>query len=67
MNYEPLIITFAEPIRTLDNIFDDLEAWGIALLKERIDGDESSRFTQANEQTLACRCNLSAKHPDRFS
>lgn len=36
-NYQTLIVTFAEPIRTLDNLFDDAEAWGAASLKEWID------------------------------
>lgn len=38
VNYETLIVTFAEPIRVLDNYFDDAEAWGVASLKEWIDG-----------------------------
>lgn len=50
-NYQTLIVTFAEPIRTLDNIFDDAEAWGAASLKEWIDCYESSRFTQTGERT----------------
>ena len=44
-NYQTLIVTFAEPIRTLDNYFDDTEAWGVASLKEWIDSYESTRFT----------------------
>ena len=50
-NYETLFVLFAEPIRTLDNIFDDPEAWGVASLKEWIDSYESSRFTQTDERT----------------
>lgn len=50
-NYQTLIVTFAEPIRTLDNLFDDAEAWGAASLKEWIDCYESSRFTQMDERT----------------
>ncbi len=50
-NYETLIVIFAEPIRTLDNIFDDPEAWGVETLKEWIDSYESSRFTQTDERT----------------
>lgn len=49
MNYETLIITFAEPIRTLDRLFDDLETWGAASLKEWIDSYESTRFTPIDE------------------
>ena len=37
MNYETLIITFAEPIRTLDDFFDNPETWGVASPKEWID------------------------------
>ena len=37
VNYRTLIVTFAEPIRTLDNYFDDVEAWDVASLKEWID------------------------------
>ena len=44
-----MIVTFAEPIRTLDNFFDDVEAWGVASLKEWIDCYESTRFTQTGE------------------
>lgn len=50
-NYETLIVIFAEPIRTLDNIFDDPEAWGVVSLKKWIDSYESSRFTQTDERT----------------
>ena len=50
-SYETLIVIFAEPIRTLDNIFDDPEAWGVASLKEWIDGYESTRFTQIGDRT----------------
>lgn len=51
MNYETLIVTFAEPIRVLDDFFDDPETWGVATLKEWIDSYESSRFTQTDERT----------------
>ena len=51
VNYQTLIVTFAEPIRTLDNYFDDVEAWGVASLKEWIDSYESTRFTQTDDCT----------------
>lgn len=51
MNYQTLIVTFAEPIRTLDGFFDAPEAWGVATLKEWIDSYESTRFTQTDERT----------------
>lgn len=44
-----MIATFAELIRALNNYFDDAEAWGMASLKEWIDGYESTRFTQTGE------------------
>uniref|UniRef100_UPI003FF0835D DUF6956 domain-containing protein n=1 Tax=Barnesiella intestinihominis TaxID=487174 RepID=UPI003FF0835D len=50
-NYRTLIVTFAEPIRVLDSYFDDVEACGVASLKEWIDGYESTRFTQTGEHT----------------
>ena len=49
---ETLIVTFAEPIRTLERrIFDDPQAWGVSTLKEWIDGYESTRFTQISDRT----------------
>ena len=50
-DYRTLIVTFAEPIRVLDSYFDDVEAWGVASLKEWIDSYESTRFTQTDEHT----------------
>lgn len=61
-NYETLIVIFAEPIRALDNLFDDTEAWGIATLKEWIDGYESSRFTQADERTAVITSEYNMTH-----
>lgn len=62
MNYETLIVTFAEPIRTLDGFFDDLDAWGVATLKEWIDGYESSRFTQTDERTAVITSEYNMTH-----
>lgn len=51
-DYETLVVTFAEPIRTLERrIFDDPQAWGVSTLKEWIDGYESTRFTQISDRT----------------
>lgn len=61
-NYETLIVIFAEPIRTLDNLFDDPEAWGVASLKEWIDGYESSRFTQTDERTAVITSEYNMTH-----
>ena len=43
--YQTLIVRFSEPIKALDGIFDDAEAWGVDTLKGWIDSYESSRFT----------------------
>ena len=61
-NYRTLIVTFAEPIRTLDNYFEDADAWGIASLKEWIDGYESTRFTQTGEHTAVITSEYNAEH-----
>ena len=61
-NYETLIVLFAEPIRTLDNIFDDPEAWGVASLKEWIDSYASSRFTQTDERTAVITSEYNMTH-----
>lgn len=61
-NYETLIVIFAEPIRTLDNIFDDPEAWGVETLKEWIDSYESSRFTQTDERTAVITSEYNMNH-----
>ena len=58
MNYETLIITFAEPIRTLDDFFDDPEAWGVETLKEWVDNYESTRFTPIDE----CRAVITSEY-----
>lgn len=63
MNYETLIITFAEPIGTLEaGIFDAPEAWGVASLKEWIDSYESSRFTQTDERTAVITSEYNMTH-----
>lgn len=48
VNYRTLIVTFAEPIRILNNYFNDAEAWVVASLKKWIDGYESTHFTQTD-------------------
>ncbi|MBS6651033.1 DUF6956 domain-containing protein [Alistipes putredinis] len=62
VNYRTLIVTFAEPIRVLDNYFDDAEAWGVASLKEWIDGYESTHFTQTDEHTAVITSEYNAEH-----
>ena len=62
VNYRTLIVTFAEPIRTLDNYFDDTEAWGVASFKEWIDSYESTRFTQTDEHTAVITSEYMAEY-----
>ena len=50
-NYQTLIVKFSEPIKALDGIFDDAEAWGTDTLKGWIDDYESTRFTAADSHT----------------
>lgn len=51
-NYDTLIVTFAEDIRTLERrIFDDPQTWGASTLKEWIDSYESTSFTQIDDRT----------------
>lgn len=56
--YETLIITFAEPISTLDSFFDDPEAWGVATLKKWVDSYESTRFTAIDD----CRAVVTSEY-----
>lgn len=58
MNYSTLIITFAEPIRTLDGFFDDPETWGVETLKEWIDNYESTRFMVIDD----CRAVITSEY-----
>lgn len=62
MNYETLIITFAEPIRTLDDFFDDPETWSAASLKERIDSCESTHFTPIDERRAVITSEYNMAH-----
>jgi len=54
MNYETIIVTFAEPIRTLDGFFDDPETWGVETLKEV--------GRQLRKYTLHCHRRLPGSH-----
>ena len=49
--YQTLIVKFGKPIKELDGIFDDAEAWGTDTLKGWIDDYESTRFTAADSHT----------------
>lgn len=50
-SYDTLIITFSEPIRVLDGMFEDTDTWGVSTLKEWVDTYESTRFTPINDYT----------------
>ena len=54
VDYETLIVIFAEPICALDNIFDDPEEW--------IDNYESSRFTQTDERMAVITSEYNMTH-----
>ncbi len=62
MNYETFIITFAEPIRTLDGFFDAPEVWGVASLKEWIEGYESTRYTVIDEYRVVITSEYNMQH-----
>ena len=49
--YQTLIVKFSEPIKALDGMVDDAEAWGVDTLKGWIDNNESSRFTAIDSHT----------------
>ena len=49
--YQTLIVKFSEPIKALDGMFVDAEAWGVDTLKGWIDNYESSRFTAIDSHT----------------
>lgn len=49
--YRTAIVTFSESITRLNGIFDTPQSWGASTLKEWIDGYESSRFVQIDENT----------------
>ena len=61
-DYRTLIVTFAEPIRILDSYFDDVEAWGVASLKEWVDNYESTRFTPIDECRAVITSEYNAEH-----
>ena len=43
--FDAMIVTFSDPIGTLDGIFEDVKTWGVCSLKGWIDSYESTRFT----------------------
>lgn len=60
--YDTLIITFSEPIRVLDGMFEDTDTWGVSTLKEWVDTYESTRFTPINDHTAVITSEYNMKH-----
>lgn len=50
-SYDTLKVTFSDPIKVLDGIFEDAAEWGANTLKEWIDAYESTRMTPIDEYT----------------
>ncbi len=50
-SYDTLMVTFSDPIKILDGIFEDVAEWGASTLKEWIDTYESTRMTPIDEYT----------------
>ena len=48
---DSMIVTFSDPIKVLDNMFDDVDACGTDTLKGWVEDYESTRFTQINGHT----------------
>ena len=61
-SYDTLIITFSEPIRVLDGMFEDTDTWGVSTLKEWVDTYESTRFTPINDHTAVITSEHNMKH-----
>ena len=49
--YDTLIVTFSDPIKVLDNMFADADAWGTDSFKGWVEDYESTRFTQIDGHT----------------
>ncbi len=64
--YQTLIVKFSEPIKVLDGIFDDAEAWGVDTLKKWIDDYESSRFTAIDRKSMIAKTILQQIGGRRF-
>jgi len=50
ISYETLLVTFGEGIGRLNTMFDDPQVWGVATLKQWIDGYETTRFTEIDDR-----------------
>lgn len=60
--YDTLIVTFSDPIKVLDNMFDDVDAWGTDTLKGWVEDYESTRFTQINGHTAVITSEYNMVH-----
>ena len=60
--YDTLIVTFSDPIKVLDNMFSDADAWGTDTLKGWVEDYESTRFTQINEHTAVITSEYNMVH-----
>ena len=55
--YDTLIVTFSDPIKVLDNMFSDADAWGTDTLKGWVEDYESTRFVEDYESTRFTQIN----------
>ena len=55
ISYETLLVTFGEGIGRLNTMFDDPQVWGVATLKQWIDGYETTRFTEIDDRRNGCK------------
>lgn len=60
--YDTLIVTFSDPIKVLDNMFSDADAWGTDTLKGWVEDYESTRFTQINDYTAVITSEYNMVH-----
>ena len=60
--YQTLIVKFKEPIKALNGIFDDAQAWGTETLTGWIDDYESTRFTATDRHTAVITSEYNMEH-----
>jgi hypothetical protein len=65
-NYETIKITFAQPIRSINKMFDDTEHWGVANLKGWVESYDSSRFTQIDERSAIITSEYSMQYVEEW-
>ena len=49
--FDTMVVTFGEPIGTLDGIFEDVKTWGVCSLQGWVNSYESVRFVAINDHT----------------